>query len=385
MGLEKIIIDFELIFSLNYKVMENNQSKSTIANQAAQFSEAVFNSSTFRNLFTGDFVKDEKIYDLVGGAVMHYMNATKKIDVCQVEEILQTVKNSGVLDQLKFHILPSDEMNLFGRFFAPKLLSQIEEESEDMVAGCVNFLANLPHDYLLTNSFNGYNLSQVKANGLDCSHDDPFEKDYENLKFLGFKKYSSNGIYFTDASKVTMHFCHSSPERLFMALYVDPRKFPRENNEDLKHYIQRKFERKIQNTPGQQITDQINQSVANLVNAYGNETAGIAFITYQDFLELSQQPVPQFNTPEQRQFYYDSIIDELKHKGDEQTDREVLNNYLTQKIVRTEICKGGIGLCLENGKISPDQIAVAQVPQCGLLSLQQQRNLTQMQDNILIR
>lgn len=49
----------------------------------------------------------------------------------------------------------------------------------------------------------------------------------------------------------------------------------------------------------------------------------------------------------------------------------MLLEYITNNVRLIDFCRGGVGKRI-TGKIKPDMIAVSQVPQCGLLSLNQQ-------------
>lgn len=367
--------------------MKNNDSKSVVQ-QAAQYCETVFNSAEFQSLFTGDFNEDEKIYELVGGAVMHYINLSKDFDVNKIYKIFAEIKHSKVLEQLGRHILRGDEMNFFNRFFAPEILKKIKSQNENTVDALVDFFVDIPRHHLLSNSFNGYHIPRVKAEGLDCTNADPFEKEYETLNFLGSKKYSANGIYFTDLSRTTMHFCQASPERLYVALY-NPRKLERNKNESLASFMWRKFDAIIEkmshdDTNRAMLTKnkkEILGAMGSLINAYSNERAGIAFMTFQDFCQLSNEELPNFNTSEMREDFRNNINNELKCRTSDETEDEIFHRCITRMLLSTEFCRGGIGKCLYQGKVGLDKIAVAQVPQCGALSLNVQRMMSKTQND----
>ena len=358
--------------------LKNYDSKNVVQ-QAARYCETVFNSSEFQNLFTGDFTQDEKIYELVGGAVMHYINLSKDFDVNKIYKIFDEIKRSKVLDRLARHILRGDEMNFFNQFFAPEILKKIKSQNGNTVDALVDFFADIPRQHLLSNSFNGCHVARVKAEGLDCTHADPFEKEYETLNLLGSKKYSANGIYFTDLSRTTMHFCQASPERLYAALH-NLRQPERKVNEDLASYLWRKFDAIVEgmlrnDANREKLTENKEQLLAameKLINAYSNESAGIAFMTYQDFCQLSNEELPDFNTPEKRENFRSEVIDELKRKTSNETEDDIFHRCITRMLLSTEFCRGGIGKCLFQGKVGLDKIAVAEVPQCGLLSLNKQ-------------
>ena len=370
--------------------MEERQDLHALVKQTAEFCETVFNSQSFQNLFSGDFERDEKIYELVGGAVMRYVNAAKDFDVDKVYRIFDAIKNSDNLKNVSHHIIPGEEKNLFISFFVPVILKNLKTKGGNMVDAATSFLLDMPKHYLLTNSFNGYSVARAKKEGLDCSQEDPFEKDYETLSALGFRKYSKNGIYFTDPSSVTMHFCHVAPERLYFALNMLPRKATRYANESLASYFTRKFQEKIeQQSQDPKVKAKItqnqvkfDQAVNHIVQAYSNETAGIAFIAYQDFLRLSRDQAPDYKNPDNFDFFREQIMGDHKNllgkiaQGD-QTEDEVLGEYLTKKLFAFDFCRGGIGRCLVNGKVGTDTIAVAHVPQYGLLSLNKQRIMAQ--------
>lgn len=367
--------------------LKTNDSKNVVQ-QVAQYCETVFNSPEFYSLFTGDFAEDEKIYELVGGAVMHYINLSKDFDVNKIYKIFAEIKRSKVLERLGRHILRGDEMNLFNQFFAPEILKKIKSQNGNTVDALVDFFVDIPRQHLLSNSFNGYHVARVKAEGLDCTHADPFEKEYETLNLLGSRKYSANGIYFTDLSRTTMHFCQASPERLYVALY-NPRKLERNKNENLASFMWRKFDVIIEGmlhdaTNREMLKKNKNEllgAMGNLVDAYSNERAGIAFITFQDFCQLSNEELPNFNTPEMREDLRNDINKELERKTSDETEDEIFHRCITRMLLSTEFCRGGIGKCLYQGKVGLDKIAVAQVPQCGLISLHKQQYIQKNQDD----
>jgi len=370
------------------------QALHALVKQTAEFCETVFNSQQFQNLFSGDFERDEKIYELVGGAVMRYVNATKDFDVNKIDRILAAIHDSDNLKNVTRHIAPGEEKNLFINFFAPEILKDLKVENGNQVDAVMDFLLDMPRHYLLTNSFNGYSVARTKAEGLDCSQDDPFEKEYETLRVLGFKKYSKNGIYFTDPSSVTMHFCHVAPERLYFALNMLSRKTTRCAHESLESYFTRKFQEKIEKQSQDpelqsqiiQNQKQISQAIEKIVKAYSNETAGIAFIAYQDFLQLSYAQSPNYEKPDNFDFFRGKIMEERKKllekiERGEQAEDEILQEYLTKNLFAFDFCRGGIGRCLVNGKVGTDIVAVAHVPQFGMLSLNKQCTMAQNQNN----
>ena len=370
------------------------QNLHALVKQTAEFCETVFNSQQFQNLFTGDFERDEKIYELVGGAVMRYVNATKNFDVNQVYQIFAAIQNSDNLKNVSRHISPGEEKNLFINFFAPEILQSLKPKNGNKVDAVTDFLLGMSQHYLLTNSFNGYHVKRAKAEGLDCSQDDPFEKEYNTLSVLGFKKYSKNGIYFTDPSSVTMHFCHVAPERLYFVLNMLAGKITRDAHENLESYLMRKFQKRIKKQSQDpalqaQITQnqkQLFQAIDRIVKAYSDETAGIAFIAYQDFLRLSNAQAVNYEKPDNFDFFREKIMDEREKLLDkiaqgDQTEDEILREYLTKNLFAFDFCRGGIGRCLVNGKIGTDTIAVAHLPQYGMLTLNQQRAMAQNQNN----
>ncbi len=378
--------------------METSNSKSkdrnAIVEQTAKFCETVFNSKEFQELFTGDFDTDSKIYDLVGGAIMRYINATKDFNVDVVYKILIKIKNSNCLKQLNYTITSSDEYNLFSQFFSPEILKKIKATDDNIINGIAGFLVNMLDNYLLTNSFNGYNIPGVRAKGLDYSETDLFEKEYEILKVLGETPFEKRGIYFADPSYVTMRFCHTSPEKLYLGPLksYNNKVVQRQRNEDLEKFLWRKYEQKVNEcysnpeTCGRFIKNQDNifQAMQKLINAYKNEYAGIAFITYMDFCKLKDNArLLNHNTHDMFEFYRKEIISDLAVNTSDKPEVEmlILNECLTNHIEGVNFCNEGLGICLENGKISKDLISIAQVPQPGLLTLNKQRTMNKIQDD----
>lgn len=373
---------------MNQDNLKQNQS----VNQMAKFCETVFNSREFQNLFTGDYAMDEKIYLGVGGALMRYLNITKDFDFNKIARIFADIKESDAFERMNRRFMLSDESRIFNDFFAPEILNVIKAKSDNLVDATADYLINSIDNYVFTNSFNGYHVDRVKTTGLDCSQADPFEKEYETLgNVLGKSKYSANGTYFADPSYITMQFCQMSPERLYVMLY-NVNKITRNQNESLKDFLWRRFKQKIDNLVldakmRKNLQDkkaEISQAVENLTQAYGNETAGIAFISSKNFLKLCSEDIrKELNLL--RNFYQTEILEsganlkkELTNIPNAQTRDEMLLEYITNNVRLIDFCRGGVGKRIA-GKINPDMIAVAQVPQCGLLSLNQQQKLNQFQ------
>ena len=369
---------------------QNHHSQNETVKQMAQFCETVFNSQQFQNLFTGDFNVDEQIYLCVGGALMRYVNVTKDFDLNKVFRIFNDIKQSDVFEQMNPKLSLNNERRIFNDFFAPEVLKIIKAQNHNVVDATADYLMKIFNQYVFTNSFNGYHVDRVKAEGFDCSKADPFEKEYELLgKFLGKTKYSANGTYFADPSYITMRFCQTSPERLYVMLYDQ---VTRHQSENLKDFLWRRFKQKIDDLSVKpeareklmENKTEISQAVEKITQAYGNETAGIAMISYANFVQLCNEDTRQ-EFASKRAFYDDEILTEkekikteLKNNVDVQRQDERLIDLITCSVCYIDLCKGGIGKCIRD-KISPEMIGVAQIPQCGLLSLNQQRVLNKIQ------
>ena len=368
--------------------MENNNSNE-IVKKTAQFCETIFNSQSFKDLFIGDFDEDEKIYNQVGGCVMRYINATKNFDVNIVYAVLKNIKDSDFLKQIED---VDFEDTLFSKFFAPEILKNIKKQNSNIIEGIADICVNLEKNYILTNSFNGFYVDKVKSDGLDYSKDDPFVKEYETLMFLGCTPWEKKGIYFADPSKVTMYFCNRSPEKFYEGPLKRSIKIKRKENEDLEHYLWRRYNKKrdiylslrdsVQSLRYEYYMknqDSIEQAVSTLIDAYKNEKAGIAFISYNDFYKLNNNEEYNISDIEIRNLYISLITKKTKYlmenKKNTQTEDDIINKVITHSIKQCDHGGDVWGICLKNGKVPPEIIAVAEIPQSGLLSLNKQKTM----------
>lgn len=104
-------------------------------------------------------------------------------------------------------------------------------------------------------------------------------------------------------------------ERFYVMLY-NVNKITRNQNESLKDFLWRRFKQKIDNLVldakmRENLQDkkaEISQVVENLTQAYGNETAGIAFISSKNFLKLCSEDIrKELNLL--RNFYQTEILE----------------------------------------------------------------------------
>lgn len=192
-----------------------------------------------------------------------------------------------------------------------------------------------------------------------------------------------------------MAYCIISPEKLYCGP-LNHTNINRKPNETLKDFLARKFKHKIEHkqfllpedsgkryediptrrlqdvtTPEQQTN--IKKAINTIVNAYGNEQAGIAFISRYCFYQLSKEKRGGCSWLGN---CFDNSMEIIKKfpQNENKTDAEIFNQTVANCINSLNICKLGWGACIEKGKVSPEMFLLRQSHKVDLFHCKNNRN-----------